>query len=173
MQNIESNTVSVPQHNLTVPQQQPKRSPGGLRTAAILGLAVIIAVVFSVGMFAGWEFGSNSARQSTNGDTVRESVIAKLRQTVVQVNVVTKSGTGLGSGVIIDQRGFIITNNHVIDGAQRIQVQLYDDKELPAQLVGADPRDDLEGDDFRDKAGCCAAWRFLKIACRARSTGDW
>ncbi len=60
-----------------------------------------------------------------------------------QVNVVTKSGTGLGSGVIIDQRGFIVTNNHVIDGAQRIQVLLYDDKELPTQLVGADPRDDL------------------------------
>ena len=152
MQNIESNTVSVPQpqHNPTVLQQQAKRSSGGLRTAAILGLALMIAVVFSVGMFAGWEFGNSSARQgtaivqtSTNGETVREAVIAKLRQTVVQVNVVTKSGTGLGSGVIIDQRGFIVTNNHVIDGAQRIQVLLYDDKELPAQLVGADPSNDL------------------------------
>jgi len=73
----------------------------------------------------------------------REAVVAKVRPTVVLVNIVTSSGKGLGSGVILDSRGYIITNNHVITGAQSIQVTLYDGTTLPAQLVGADPLDDL------------------------------
>jgi S1-C subfamily serine protease len=59
------------------------------------------------------------------------------------VNVTTQSGQGLGSGVIIDKRGYIITNNHVIDGAQQIEVKLSSGKTLPAKLVGTQPSDDL------------------------------
>jgi S1-C subfamily serine protease len=76
-------------------------------------------------------------------DLIRETVVAKVRPTVVQVNVVTASGEGIGSGVILDSRGNIITNNHVITGAKRIQVTLYDGTTLPAQLIGTDPLDDL------------------------------
>jgi S1-C subfamily serine protease len=61
----------------------------------------------------------------------------------VQVNVVTGSGKGLGSGVILDSRGYVITNHHVIAEAQSIQVTLYNGASLPAQLVGTDPLDDL------------------------------
>lgn len=50
---------------------------------------------------------------------------------------------GLGSGVIIDSDGTILTNNHVIEGADRIQVQLYDDREFDAEILGADPPSDL------------------------------
>ncbi len=50
---------------------------------------------------------------------------------------------GLGSGVIIDSAGIAITNNHVIDGADEITVKLGDGRELPAELVGADPRLDI------------------------------
>jgi S1-C subfamily serine protease len=46
--------------------------------------------------------------------------------------------TASGSGVIIDDRGYIVTNEHVIDGAGEISVVLHDGRELPATLVSAD-----------------------------------
>src|SRR5262249_31366370 len=49
----------------------------------------------------------------------------------------------IGSGVLIDRRGYIVTNNHVIEGGQNINVTLYDGSTLPAQLTGADSADDL------------------------------
>ncbi len=50
---------------------------------------------------------------------------------------------GLGSGIIIDARGDILTNNHVAGGASKMQVTLADGNQYPATLVGADPRTDL------------------------------
>jgi len=139
---------------------QPKRSTLGLRTAAIIVLTILLAVVFGVGLFAGWVYGSRGTEvvPSSTGpaatvppvtvsgntlDAVREAVVAKVRPSVVQVNVVTANGKGLGSGVIIDSRGYIITNNHVIATAQSIQVVLYDGMSFSAQLVGTDSLDDL------------------------------
>src|SRR6266576_2553678 len=50
---------------------------------------------------------------------------------------------GLGSGAIISPDGYIVTNNHVIDGATDISVTMSDRRILPAKLVGADPLTDL------------------------------
>lgn len=50
---------------------------------------------------------------------------------------------GLGSGVIINNRGFILTNNHVIQDAQEILVLLYDGREALAQVIGVDKETDL------------------------------
>src|SRR5580765_4506125 len=50
---------------------------------------------------------------------------------------------GLGSGIIISPDGYIVTNNHVIEGATDIRVTLNDRRVLPAKLIGADPMTDL------------------------------
>ena len=51
--------------------------------------------------------------------------------------------SSLGSGVIMQENGFILTNNHVIDGADQILVLLYDGREAGAIIVGKDPETDL------------------------------
>jgi serine protease DegS len=50
---------------------------------------------------------------------------------------------GLGSGVIVDDRGHIVTNHHVIAGSDRISVELADGRRTPATVVGRDPGTDL------------------------------
>jgi serine protease Do len=54
-----------------------------------------------------------------------------------------RKGTSLGSGFIIDGEGYIVTNNHVIQGAEDITVILRDDTQLKAKLVGSDSRIDV------------------------------
>ncbi|OED41100.1 2-alkenal reductase [Endozoicomonas sp. (ex Bugula neritina AB1)] len=81
------------------------------------------------------------------------------RATPAVVNISTKSSknlsnqqqnspnkaaeTSLGSGVIVHPNGFILTNNHVIQGLERIIVALRDGREMPATVVGTDPETDL------------------------------
>lgn len=50
---------------------------------------------------------------------------------------------GLGSGVIVSKEGYILTNNHVIEGADEVQVELYNDRRYTAKVVGTDPQTDI------------------------------
>jgi serine protease Do len=54
-----------------------------------------------------------------------------------------KTPRGLGTGFIVQRDGVIVTNNHVVEGAQRILVQLSDERRLPARVAGRDPRTDI------------------------------
>ncbi|TVO62351.1 trypsin-like serine protease [Spiribacter vilamensis] len=51
--------------------------------------------------------------------------------------------TSLGSGLLVDGRGHLLTNHHVIRGAERIQVMLADGRSAPASVIGTDPESDL------------------------------
>jgi S1-C subfamily serine protease len=55
----------------------------------------------------------------------------------------TVATRGLGSGVIVDRRGYVLTDNHVVDGAQEIKVTLADDRTFRGVLVGVDRFTDL------------------------------
>ncbi|MBI1899177.1 MAG: DegQ family serine endoprotease [Acidobacteria bacterium] len=50
---------------------------------------------------------------------------------------------GLGSGVIVNDEGYILTNHHVIDGAENIKIELVDRRSFKARLIGSDPPSDL------------------------------
>jgi Do/DeqQ family serine protease len=86
----------------------------------------------------------------------------KVTPTIVQINVVSERGTGShdeffyfpfkdlpkeqrgsGSGIIISSEGYIVTNNHVVENANKVVVALYDKRRFDAIVVGTDPLTDL------------------------------
>ena len=68
----------------------------------------------------------------------------QFQPSVVQITITTaKRVGGLDSGRIINSRGYIMTNYHVVEGATGIQVEHYDSMQLPTQLTGVEPTDDL------------------------------
>ena len=90
---------------------------------------------------------SDSSNSSDNYDTVDgmagEDIYKKVNPSVVSVISTTSEGTGSGSGVIMSKDGYIITNNHVVDGAQSVSVQLSDGTSLDAKIIGTDEQTDL------------------------------
>ncbi len=54
-----------------------------------------------------------------------------------------RRGMALGSGFIIDPDGYIVTNNHVIEDARKVTIQLHDGEEYRAEIIGADPKTDI------------------------------
>ena len=91
----------------------------------------------SDGFFDPWEFffgpgyGNNNRRQQPQPKQQPKSSDEAQQQ------------KGLGSGVIITTDGYIVTNNHVIDGAERLEVTLNDNRTFNAKVVGTDPSTDL------------------------------
>src|SRR5690606_11981083 len=70
-------------------------------------------------------------------------VAAAARPSVVAISVQAAQGMAAGSGVILDAEGHILTNNHVVEGAQSAQVMLWDGRLYEASVVGTDPTTDL------------------------------
>ena len=60
-----------------------------------------------------------------------------------QPDAQSQPGTNLGSGVIVSNSGYILTNSHVVDAADGIEVVLTDTRRVPAKVVGTDPESDL------------------------------
>jgi len=86
--------------------------------------------------------------------TAVRRVVQNVRPAVIQItneqidsdpfsDQTTTVPVGVGSGVIYDAQGHILTNNHVVDGAEELIVSLPDGRVFPAKLLGADPNTDL------------------------------
>lgn len=132
----------------SAPRKRPRRS------GAIILLTLVIALIFGVGLFSGWQFGHSNAKTATatastsssSGTTLealQEAAIAKIEPAVVELKVTTAQGEQIGSGVIIDTKGDIVTNNHVVSGEQTIEAVLSNGSTEQAQLIGTDAADDL------------------------------
>jgi S1-C subfamily serine protease len=143
-----------PEFHTSGQDQSPSANSSQLRQSLhkgsylLIASAIIIALI--IGVWGGWLIGQSNSR-TRNNDTIdpalqtqTEQVAEKFRTAVVQINV-QKSPTeaAIGSGVLIDRRGYIVTNNHVVEAGQNINVVLYDGSTFPAQLIGADSADDL------------------------------
>ncbi|MBI0136865.1 MULTISPECIES: trypsin-like peptidase domain-containing protein [Bifidobacterium] len=91
---------------------------------------------------------SNSSGQGTakvqGGQAPDWQAISKqVSESVVSIQVQTKSGVGAGSGAVFDTQGHVVTNNHVVDGAQEIHVTLSNGQMYTAKVVGTDTTADL------------------------------
>ena len=129
------------------------------QAGAIMLLTLVLALIFSVGLFSGWEFAHTSRSASviakaaatstaasssgTSLEAQQEAAIVKIEPAVVELKVTTVQGEQIGSGVIIDTKGDIVTNNHVVSEEQSIEVVLYNGSSEQGQLVGSDAADDL------------------------------
>ena len=87
--------------------------------------------------------GSGSATAKSGEAPDWQTVASDVSGSVVSIQTALSNGTAKGSGAIIDTEGHIITNNHVISGAQQIQVTLSNGQMYTAQVVGTDTTTDL------------------------------
>jgi len=82
-------------------------------------------------------------RVEASGTQAVVAAVAKTLPAVVNIEVATTFGSGVGSGFIYREDGYIVTNNHVVGEARGIKVSLLDGRVLEARVVGNDPDNDL------------------------------
>ena len=151
------------------PPQRPKKKHGKAVLIGVCGVAaacLLFAGGAAVGnLFAGGSAPADSGESAETGsqptvqindtpeldpdnyDVVNglagEEIYKKVSPSIVSVLSTTASGVGSGSGVIMSADGYIITNDHVVDGAQSVAVQLSDGTQLDAEIIGTDEQTDL------------------------------
>ncbi|QXQ97813.1 S1C family serine protease [Streptomyces sp. WY228] len=84
-----------------------------------------------------------STRRRPPGGHLVAGVAEAVSPAIVEIGATSSAGKSTGSGVVITEDGEIVTNNHVISGAQQIQVTLSTGKTYTADVVGTDPDKDL------------------------------
>ena len=148
------------------PEDGGNASRGGSSAASHIVTAVVAALVaaalcLGVGYFAltyGWvstptttsltnvqsnKSGTGSATAKTGEAADWKTVASEVSGPVVSIQAALSNGTAKGSGAIVSAKGYIVTNNHVISGAQQIQVTLSNGQMYTAQVVGTDTTTDL------------------------------
>ena len=129
-------------------QRQVTRHRGASR-ALVLGVAAIALLLgFTLGILSTSSIGDGvgGSRALYDEDLVT-SLFEDASPAVVEVDVRQGTGglrrTGSGSGFLIDDNGHIVTNNHVVQGADAITVRLSDGRSIDATRLGSSPADDL------------------------------
>lgn len=152
--------------------KKPKKQRKPISRGGI-AIALAVTMVFSCGLGFGGGYFANKVNTSTSGSlnitktsnsgttTTASStskanstseIVKKTADSVVEIStesVVTGSFAqqyvqqGAGSGVIISQDGYILTNNHVINGANSVKVRLRDGTEYDAKIIGSDSDNDI------------------------------
>ena len=148
------------------PEDGGNASRGGSSAASHIVTAVVAALVaaalcLGVGYFAltyGWvstptttsltnvqsnKSGTGSATAKTGEAADWKTVASEVSGSVVSIQAALSNGTAKGSGAIVSAKGYIVTNNHVISGAQQIKVTLSNGQMYTAQVVGTDTTTDL------------------------------
>lgn len=150
-----------------------KERKGVSRGAFVVGIAICLCLSFLAGFAGTWVYGYLNKPTNTNsGDNLTINkvdqsgnetaysdgglstvdIVEKSADSVVEITTeIVKTGvfaqqyidSGAGSGVIIDTKGYIVTNHHVIDGASRITVTLRNGESYEAKLLGSDAEIDI------------------------------
>ncbi|MEW1779646.1 trypsin-like peptidase domain-containing protein [Streptomyces sp. NPDC086777] len=129
----------------------PRKRPRG-PIALLAAVAIVAAAVGGGTAYAFQELTGKSdvVSSSTTTSVVPSSkkgdvatIAARVSPSVVEVNATLSNGTSTGSGVVITSNGEIITNNHVISGAQSVKVSTSNGKSYTAEVVGTDSSKDL------------------------------
>jgi putative serine protease PepD len=107
------------------------------------GIGLAAAALLAVMLAACGASASSPAASTTSSSFKLQSEYVKLVQDVGPSVVLIETSVGLGSGIIYDARGDIVTNNHVVTGSTTFMVITSTGKQYPATLVGAYPPDDL------------------------------
>ena len=146
--NMNRPAAGPPEMNQTAPQQQ--EAPQDLIPAPDPGNA---ASAYDGATPAPDRFATSSLANAPAGQAMTTPEVAEIvRQSVVEIKTeIVTSGTrmgtyvseGAGSGVIVSEDGYVITNDHVISSATSITVRLVDGREFPASLIGTDSKSDI------------------------------
>ena len=163
---------TAPNHTANAKPQRVKKPKKPVSRGAI-AVALAVTMIFSCGLGFGGGYLANKMNTTTSGSlnitkvnsdggtstatntstaNTTSDIVKKTADSVVEIStesVVTGSFArqyvqqGAGSGVIISQDGYILTNNHVIDGANSVKVRLRDGTEYDATIVGSDASNDI------------------------------
>ncbi|WP_018490340.1 MULTISPECIES: S1C family serine protease [unclassified Streptomyces] len=142
------------------PTPAPGPAPAGRRRTK-RPVALLAAVAIAAGAIGGGtatligQLNSGSAQATGSPGTVRGTTVSQsskgtvagvaeaVSPAIVEIGATSSAGKSTGSGVVITDDGEIVTNNHVISGAQQIEVTLSTGKTYTADVVGTDPDKDL------------------------------
>jgi putative serine protease PepD len=133
-----------------MPTRTPHRFPS-LRLSTFTALLAIVALALGIvllrdggsaqepaGEDSGATLGTVSARPASTSETASQ-VYAATHRGVVKIT----TGSGLGTGFVLDKSGDILTNDHVVDGSSRVNVSFDSNTTRSARVVGTDATDDL------------------------------
>ncbi|CAL9455416.1 hypothetical protein SUDANB106_02551 [Streptomyces sp. enrichment culture] len=152
--------AAAPAPPQSVPRPEPGTAPGAharRRAGRPVGLLAAVAVVAAAvgggtATLAGEAFGDGAAPAATSsvlgtnaadtGTGVAE-VVKAVAPGVVEIGASSRSGSATGSGVVISEKGEILTNNHVVSGATEIEVTFSDGDTARAEIVGTEPDLDM------------------------------